>query len=262
LSIHDAAARGFERGALDYEKGRPSYPSGVIDTLRSSCGLGPSCDVVDVGAGTGKFTRLLEAAGPASVVAVEPVDGMRAELVAKSPGVRAVSGMADATGLDDGCADLVTVAQAFHWFATDSSVRELARLLRPGGFLALVWNTRDLSVAWEAAIDTIMTRLAGDAPRFRVADPSWQLPIERSGAFGPLESARFPNPVPGVGVDIIRARVASTSYVSALPEDEREAVLAEVEEILRRAAVVDDDGAGLFADEYLTDLFWCRRLAD
>jgi SAM-dependent methyltransferase len=261
LPVHDFAARGFERGAADYEKGRPSYPAGVIEVLRSSCGLGPSCDVVDVAAGTGKFTRLLEASGVRSLVAVEPVDGMRAELVAKSSpsSVRAVSGTAEATGLDDGCADLVTVAQAFHWFASDAAVREFARLLRPGGFLALVWNTRDLSVPWEAAIDSIMTRLAGDAPRFRAADPQWQSPIERSGAFGPVSTARFRNAVEGVDLGIIRARVASTSYVSALPDAEREAVLAEVEDICRTQAPVAADGS--FVDEYLTDLFWCRRLA-
>jgi SAM-dependent methyltransferase len=258
LPIHDFAARGFERGAQDYEKGRPSYPAGVMETLRSSCGLGPSCDVVDVGAGTGKFTRLLEAAGAGSIVAVEPVDAMRAELVAKSPTVRAVAGTAEATTLDDGCADLVTVAQAFHWFATDAAVAELARVLRPGGFLALVWNTRDLSLPWQAAIDSIMTRLAGEAPRFRSDDASWHEPIDRSPAFGPLESATFVNPVPGVDLDVLRARVASTSYVSALPDDERESVLAEVEDLCRPIA---DAGGGRFAEQYRTELFWCRRRA-
>jgi hypothetical protein len=114
-------------------------------------------------------------------------------------------------------------------------------------------------VPWEAAIDSIMTRLAGDAPRFRAADPQWQSPIERSGAFGPVSTARFRNAVEGVDLGIIRARVASTSYVSALPDAEREAVLAEVEDICRTQAPVAADGS--FVDEYLTDLFWCRRLA-
>jgi SAM-dependent methyltransferase len=260
VSVHDFAARGFERGAADYEKGRPSYPDDVLRVLRTSCGLGPSCDVVDVAAGTGKFTRLLESCSPRSVVAVEPVAGMRAELVAKSgPSVRAVEGTAQATGLADGCADLVTVAQAFHWFSTDEAAGELARVLRPGGWLALVWNTRDLSVGWEAEIDAIMTRLAGGAPRFRAHDAAWQAPIVESGMFGSVSSARFANSVADVDLDVIFARVASTSYVSALPDAERAAVLDEVAEICRRAGVVDADGRGRFADEYVTDLFWCQR---
>ena len=257
MAVHDFAARGFERGAQDYEKGRPSYPPGVIETLRDRCGLGPGSDVVDLAAGTGKFTRLLEAEAPSSLIAVEPVDAMRAELAAKSPGVRAVPGTADATGLDDACADLATIAQAFHWFANDEAVAECARILRPGGFLALVWNTRDLSLPWQAAIDSIMTRLAGDAPRFRSADETWHAPIDRSPKFGPLESATFTNPVPGVDLATLRARVASTSYVSALPDGERDAVLAEVEDLCRPLA---DAGGGVFAEQYRTELFWCRRV--
>jgi SAM-dependent methyltransferase len=260
VSVHDFAARGFERGAADYEKGRPSYPAGVLEVLRADCGLGPSCDVVDVAAGTGKFTRLLESCSPRSVVAVEPVAAMRAELEARSgPSVRAVDGTAQATGLPASCADLATIAQAFHWFSTDEAAAELARVLRPGGWLALVWNTRDLSVGWEAEIDAIMTRLAGDAPRFRVDDRRWQEPLEGVGAFGPMSTSRFTNSVADVDLDVIFARVASTSYVSALPEDERAAVLDEVASICRRAGVVDADGRGRFADEYVTDLFWCQR---
>jgi SAM-dependent methyltransferase len=258
LSVHDFAARGFERGAADYEKGRPSYPQGVLDVLRSSCGLGPSCDVVDVGAGTGKFTRLLEAAGARSVVAVEPVAAMRAELIARSPSVVAVDGTATATGLPGACADLVTVAQAFHWFASAEAVAEMARLLRRGGWLALVWNTRDLSLPWQQEIDSIMGRLAGDAPRFRSSDPSWRVPIDSSEAFGPLASAEFENEAASaVGLDILRARVASTSYVSALPDGEREQQLDEIEALCR--PYLDADGR--ITERYRTELFWCQRLA-
>ena len=257
MAVHDFAARGFERGAADYEKGRPSYPAGVLEVLGASCGLGPSCDVVDIGAGTGKFTRLLESCGPRSLVAVEPVAAMRAELVARSPSVRTVDGAADATGLEEGCADLVTVAQAFHWFADDAAVAELARVLRPGGWLALVWNTRDLSLDWQRRIDEMMTALVGDAPRFRSSDPTWRTPIESSGRFGPMETASFSNEVPSVGLDVIRARVASTSYVSQLPDEEREAVLAEVAQVCRPAL----DGAGRITERYRTELYWCRRLA-
>jgi hypothetical protein len=115
-----------------------------------------------------------------------------------------------------------------------------------------VWNTRDIRVPWLARINALMESLAGDAPRFRSSDQRWRGVVEAHPAFGPLATAAFDNPVAGVDVATMRARVASTSYVSALPNDEREAVLAEVE------AIVADQGA-VFTEHYRTEVFWCRR---
>jgi SAM-dependent methyltransferase len=136
----------------DYVKTRPSYPDGVLAILREECGLAPSSVVCDLGAGTGLFTKLLLESG-ATVYAVEPNDEMRAaaeQLLRETPGFRSVAGRAEATTLPDASVDLVTAAQAFHWFDVDEARREIRRIMRPvaasvAANVALVWNDRELS---------------------------------------------------------------------------------------------------------------------
>ena len=254
--IHEAAAVGFERGAADYEKGRPGYPAAAIDALVRVCDIDESSTVVDVGAGTGKFTRYLFEHTP-TVIAVEPVAAMRAAYAERFPGERILEGTAEDLPLPEQFGDVVTVAQSFHWFDPVPALDELSRLVRSGGWLALIWNTRDLRVPWLAEINELMDRLAGDAPRFRSTDRSWRAPIDAHPAFDELQEAAFDNPVPGVDLATMRARVASTSYVSALPEDERAAVLDEVERIVRDGPMRDEGET--FTDRYRTELFWCQR---
>ena len=139
--IH-AAAQGFETGASAYERGRPDYPDEVAGWLTDTLRLGPGKTVLDLGAGTGKFTRYLTATG-AAVIAVEPVDGMRAKLVAAMPQVQALAGMAETIPLPDATVDAVVCAQAFHWFASKAALAEMSRVLKPGGRFGLIWNMRD-----------------------------------------------------------------------------------------------------------------------
>lgn len=254
-AIRDVAAKGFERGATDYERSRPSYPAGVIATLERECGLGPSATVVDLAAGTGKFTRLLGATG-ATVIAVEPVAAMRAAFARALGGHVIVEGTAEEIPLPDQSADMVTVAQAFHWFEAVAALDEIARVVRSGGWLALVWNTRHERSPWALQLTAILDRLAADAPRFRSSDERWRAAIDDHSAFGPLQSAAFDNPVE-VDLELMLARVASTSYVSALSEDGRAAVLAEVTALLKRGPMAEHGPT--FVDQYRTELFWCRR---
>ena len=257
MNVHDAAAKGYSRGADDYERGRPGYPAEAIDTLVRECGIDELTTVVDLGAGTGKFTRHLFAHTP-DVTAVEPVEAMRAAYAWNFPGEPILAGTAeDVPGLLEQSVDVVTVAQAFHWFDHGRALDEISRLLRPGGWLALIWNTRDVRVPWLAAINELMDRLAGDAPRFRSRDRSWRAPIDDHPAFEELHDAAFDNPVAGVDLDTMRARVASTSYVSAMPDARRDEVLAEVERIVREGPMRDEGDT--FTDRYRTELFWCRR---
>jgi SAM-dependent methyltransferase len=257
--VHDAAAKGYERGAADYEKGRPGYPAAAIETLARECGIDEQSLVVDVGAGTGKFTQYLFGLTP-TVFAVEPVAAMRAVYGERFPDQPIVDGTAEdlrGLGLPEQTADVVTIAQAFHWFDAVPALDEVSRLLRSDGWLALIWNTRDLRVPWLAEINELMNGLAGDAPRFRSTDRSWRIPIEEHPAFDDLREAAFDNPVPGVDLDMMRARTASTSYVSSLPDDERAAVLAEVERIVRAGPMATEGET--FTEHYRTELFWCRR---
>lgn len=255
-AIHDAAARGFERGAEEYERGRPGFPLAVIETLERECGLGSGATVVDLGAGTGKFTSLLLATG-ATVIAVEPVAAMRAQFSARFPDEQVLEGTAEDIPWPEQSVDLVTVAQAFHWFDAVPALDEISRALVPGGWLALVWNTHDERSAWSAPMTAILDRYAGDAPRFRSSDPRWRAALDAHPAFGPVQSVTFDNPVE-VDLEIMLARVSSTSYVSALPDDERAAVLDEVTALLERGPIAEHGPT--FIDGYRTELFWCQRL--
>ena len=131
-------ARSFDRAAEEYERGRPGYADAALDAL----GLPADSVVLDLAAGTGKLTRQLVPRF-ARVIAVEPLDGMRAQLERVVPGAEALVGTAESIPLDDDSVDAVFVAEAFHWFGTSAALDEIARVLRPGGTLAVLFNERD-----------------------------------------------------------------------------------------------------------------------
>lgn len=222
--IPAAAAAGFGRGAADYERARPSYPADAVDFVVEGCALGPGRTVVDVAAGTGKLTRLLVPCG-ADVLAVEPVAEMRAELERAVPRATVVDGTAEALPLDDASVDAVTVAQAFHWFDAPVALGECHRVLRLGGWLVLVWNVRDTSVPWVERFGELLVEAGGAKPYEEGTD--WAAVVAAHGGFTVLEERRFANDQEVTPDDLV-ARAASTSFVSALPDDERAAALARV----------------------------------
>lgn len=251
--VHPDAAKGFARGARDYEAGRPSYPKEAIDAIVSEYAIGPSTVVVDVGAGTGKFTRLLTAT-QAELLAVEPVAEMREVFAETVPGVPIVDGTGEAIPVDDASVDVLTAAQVFHWVDGARGVAEIERVLKPGAGIAFIWNRRDTTVAWPKAIERLMDSVAGDAPRY-ASEPGrgWRDVMEADGRFGEMRRLEFRLDHP-TSLEATLARVASTSYVSALPDDERAGILDEV-----RAIVA---GAGLgteFTEPYITEVFLCRK---
>lgn len=239
--INDAAARGFQRGAADYEKARPSYPQAVLDALP----LHEGALVVDLAAGTGKLTRLL-ASTPATVVGIEPVEAMRAVLARHAP---AVAGTAERLPLRDEIADAVTVAQAFHWFDAPRALAEIRRVLKPGGTLLMVWNDRDNRVPWVAAMTAVIH--AHDPGAYEMVT-DWHAVVAAAGGFTPVQHAEVDNPQRGVDADTVVARATSTSYVSA-------AGPAVIDQVARdvRAIVAGFDEP--FDHPYVTQLFTCRR---
>ena len=209
------AAEGFGRRAEVYERSRPGYPAAAVSLLTGLARLGEGRVVVDLAAGTGKLTRQLLASG-AACVAVEPSPDMRAVCRRTVPGAPLVAGAAEALPLRPGSVDLVTVAQAFHWFDAPSAMNEAARVLRPGGVLALVWNVRDESVPWVAELGRIMADV-GQAPG---GTPTSLLDTVPPPPLLPFEYHRFgwTAPIDRNGlVDL----VASRSYVNVLADDER-----------------------------------------
>ena len=153
--VNEVAASGFGAGAEAYEQGRPSYPPDLVAWLVDRLGLGPGRRLADVAAGTGKLTRLLVPSG-AEVVAVEPVAAMRTQLEAACPEVEVLDGTAEALPLGDGSVDAITVAQAFHWFEPAAALAEAARVLRPGGGLAVTFNERDTRESWVAELSRLI----------------------------------------------------------------------------------------------------------
>jgi SAM-dependent methyltransferase len=235
-------ATSFGAVAGAYERGRPGYPD---DAVRWLAGTAPR-DVVDLGAGTGKLTRSLVALGH-RVTAVEPLPEMLDELRAAMPDAVGVAGSAESIPLDDGSADVVTCAQAFHWFDHGPALAEIARVLRPGGRLALVWNTRDERVAWVEELSELMVGRSRMGRRYPDV-------IDRSGLYGPVETRDFDHSQE-LGRVALRELVLSRSDCAILPPVEREPVLDRVDWIFDRHA-----SDGVVRLPYVTVCFRATRL--
>lgn len=183
--------------------------------------------MVDLGAGTGKLTELLVSTG-AHLIAVEPVAAMRERLAALLPAVATVAASAEAIPLASGSARAVVAAQAFHWFDAPRALAEIHRVLEPSGRLGLVWNARDTSVDWVREMAAIVDEF-GDVIR-RHETGEWRRAFPAPG-FGPLEERSFPNVQP-IAPEGIVDRVASTSFIARLPDDERAKVLERIETLV------------------------------
>jgi SAM-dependent methyltransferase len=133
----------FGSQAAAYERGRPSYPPEAVDWLLPDSAR----DVLDLGAGTGKLTSRLIERG-LNVVAVDPIAELLDVLRTTLPDTPALLGTAEQIPLPDNSIDAVLVAQAWHWFDADRAAAEIARVLRPGGRLGLLWNVRDERLGW------------------------------------------------------------------------------------------------------------------
>lgn len=215
-AIHPTAADGFVRPEV-YERGRPDYPRGVVDAL----GITPETRVVDLGCGTGKFTRMV---AHAKALGVEPLESMRAGFRTSSHGIAIVGGAAEAIPVRDHVADVVTCASAFHWFDHDRALPEIHRVLDDGGKLGIIWNRRDKLDGWAAAFWAITEAYRGDTPGYRSG--AWREAVERSPYFGPIAEHRYEH-TQRLDKEGLLARVASISFIEILPDDERVGVLAE-----------------------------------
>lgn len=253
-TVHPVAAAGFTAGALAYAEGRPEYPAEIEAWLHEDLGLGENKTALDLGAGTGKFSRSLLATG-AAVIVVEPVHAMLQQLRQRYPRIDATSGSAEAIPLADASLDAVVCAQAFHWFATPSALREIHRVLKPGGRLGLVWNVRDDSVGWVNALSRLMTRFEGDVPRFHSYE--WRRVFPADG-FGPLSEKCFDNRHTGSAEKVIVDRILSVSFMAALSPMQQERVRSEI------GAIIAEEPELAGRDEvtfpYVTRAFACTKM--
>jgi SAM-dependent methyltransferase len=212
-------ASSFGRVASEYERGRPGYPREAIDWL---LGADP-VEVLDLGAGTGKLTGALLAAGH-RVIAVEPLPQMRAILTAKHPGVQVLDAVAERLPLPADSVDAVVVGAAFHWFEHDSAQAEIARVLRPPGVLGLLGNGFDTSAPWVAALREILGPPAIRRPGH------WPAPENLRERFVDVQEREFAHEqrIDRTG---LRDLASSRSTLAILSEPEREQILAEIDRL-------------------------------
>jgi len=206
----------FGGAAEAYERGRPEWPAELLDAVPVPAGA----DVLDLGAGTGKLTRLL--ATRHRVVAVEPDAQMRALI----RDAEALPGTAEAIPLADDSVDAVFAAEAFHWFDAPRTLVEVARVLRPRGVLSLVWNRADPSE--DVLPEGVLPKLPGGHPRLT----DWRLAFD-AAPFEPLREVLLPqeSEVPRV---VLLDFFASVSPLTSLPPDERAAALERIANALDR----------------------------
>ncbi len=214
-----------------YVRYRPGYPDALVRALVDEVGLDPSWTVADVGSGTGISSELLLRTGCA-VYAVEPNPEMRAaaeEALAGDPGFHSVAGRAEETGLPDRCVDLVTAGQAFHWFDRERTRAEWLRILRPGGRVALFWNSRRTeSTPFLRAYEALLRRYATDYEQVDHARIDDAVLARFFG--GPFETRIFDN-AQDFDFDGLRGRLLSSSYAPGPGHPDHEPMLRALREI-------------------------------
>jgi SAM-dependent methyltransferase len=246
----------FSDRVADYVRYRPRYPDGVLDVLRDVAGLTPDWLIADIGAGTGFSAEpFLDNAN--RVCCVEPNREMRAAaetLLGERPGFRSVAGTAEATTLEPGSIDMVVVAQAFHWLDPSASRREFVRILRPRGWVTVMWNTRRTEVspfleAYEQLIVLHGTDYAA-VRHDRAARPA----LDRFFA-GAYTSRSLPH-AQVLDLAGLKGRVLSSSYTPPADDPRRALLLRDVESVF-----AEHQRAGHVEIDYLTELHVGRLAA-
>jgi SAM-dependent methyltransferase len=253
--INPAAAHGFDAAATVYERARPGYPPEAVGFLVETTHAHESGLVIDVGAGTGKLTREL-IARDLRCIAIEPVEAMCDALASAVPNAPVARATAEAIPFADGAAGTVVVAQAFHWFDVPKATAEIHRILRPGGHLAVLWNVRDTTVDWIAKLAAIVAphegavRIPRRGERARHIIPGPDLP------FTLIAERDFHHRQP-MTPDGLIDRIASISYIAALPTEERARVTRKVQDLVENHP--DLQGKKEFPDPYITEISILER---
>ncbi len=203
----------FSNRAENYSKYRPGYPTAVLALLKERCGLRRESVVADVGSGTGILSELFLRNGNL-VYGIEPNNEMRdaaEQLLRSYPRFRSVNGSAEAIPLEDHCVDLVTAGQAFHWFEPKRARTEFSRILKPGGWVTIVWNERQKETSpFLKEYEELLIRYGTDYKEVSAAYPK---PDTLRTFFAPCEfqTAQFEN-AQSVGFEGLRGRLLSASY--------------------------------------------------
>jgi SAM-dependent methyltransferase len=236
MAVTDAdewARRGSSFGAVaaEYAEHRPDYPADAVRWCLAPLGRDiAGLRVLDLGAGTGKLTALLEELG-ADVTAVEPDEEMLAELRRQVPSARALHGQAEAIPLPDGSVDAVLCGQSLHWFDLSRAVPEIVRVLAGGGVLGAMWNSDDDRVPWVAGLRDVAQRAAAPTLSARRGETAHFGAEQFGAAFTPVERAEFGNSQPRTAESLI-ATMSTHSHLLVMPPAERDGLLVKVRSYL------------------------------
>jgi SAM-dependent methyltransferase len=238
--------RRFSSRADAYERHRPSYPPDVLDLLERECGLHSGAAVADIGCGTGLLSQLFLARG-CQVFGVEPNPEMRQagrRILEAEPRFQSIEGRAEATTLAGRSVDFVTAGQAFHWFEPQAARAEFRRILKPGGWVALVWNERRNQPGFMAEYNALIARYAAERPRVN--------PEEIAAFFegANWHSARFENRQQ-MDAEGLRGRLASSSYAPQPGTAEFDVLAVQLDKLFDRYS---EDG--LVTIVYDTDVYY------
>jgi SAM-dependent methyltransferase len=219
MTTPDSPALSFGPAADRYDEHRPSYPPAAL-----TWALGTQlCRVVDLGAGTGILTRVLLALGH-DVIPVEPDEAMRRRLAQATPDVEPLAGSAEHIPLPDASVDAVVAGQAYHWFDTGRAHPEIARVLRPGGVFAPIWNIRDEAVPWVARLTAITNDPRGGPHQGQLENPDFGPLFER------VTARTFRHEVP-MTADRLVALIATRSYFLVAPPEQQADIARQVREL-------------------------------
>ncbi len=233
MPVNPRALTGFASSAAAYDRARPTYPDAAVASAWEQLGLGPGSTVLDLAAGTGKLTRLLEPRA-GRVVAVEPSDAMRAVLERSLPRGQALAGTAEEIPLDAASVDAVFVGEAFHWFETAAAAAEIARVLRPRGGLAVLFN----EARWDEAENPWLVEFRRLVGPHRPADRTvalregdWEPAVAATGLFDPPAGGTFGH-TQRLDAQGFVSFVSSWSWIATLEDVVRGAVLEGVRELV------------------------------
>jgi SAM-dependent methyltransferase len=250
MAVTDPRLR-FSSRVENYARYRPGYPPEVVELLKSECGLTSDSAAADIASGTGIFTRLLLQNGN-RVFGVEPNPEMRRageELLAGFPQFSSVAGAAEATTLPDHCVDMITAAQAAHWFDREKARREFCRILKPGGWVVLLWNERSVDAtpflkAYERLLQTYSTDY------HEVRHEHTTSSIDAFFAPSPFQERVFETKQE-LDYSSLEGRLLSSSYMPQAEQPNYGAMLRELQRIFD-----DHQSGGLVVLQYRTRLYY------
>ncbi|CAF1210576.1 unnamed protein product [Rotaria sordida] len=248
--MNPIAAIGFQNAANIYDQARPSYPNEAIQFIKSLCPTPTT--IVDLGAGTGKLTRLLSTFGAQEIIAIEPVSEMRENLKSIPSITRIIDGTAEHILLDDNTVDVIFCGQSFHWFANERALTEIHRVLKPNGLLVLIWNLLDYPrYSWSQQILELKDSYRPpEIPLHR--SKKWKAVYENQNLFQCLQHKQFANTQQMTRETIIN-RFLSISFIAMLSSEEKEKFIMKVRQIIDHT---EDMPEQEFEVPYNTDVYW------